>query len=400
MRIAAVCLFWLAIGIAMAAIADRRILFVGDSWTDMPQIFWLAWDEAMKARGLDPDEFGLQVGCTARSGSTAANWASDLPMLMTPLGEPISSVSGRELISLELQKYPTIDIVHLSMGGNDFNGVVGLASAVPVAQRDMVYDGIVDNIATVVEHILNVRPNMRVVICGYTFINATGKVTASVEEVNREMVKFSQKVRDYALQTPQCHYVNNLGLMQYYADTTGKAVFPGEEPDYNPMPGGNGSYEPVTDFLFDDFVHLNHEGYVLLLENCIDQYYFDWLVTPNVCEIQPLGFNPTSESLIRYHVLFNMPVSGVDVMDFKLERQGGQAAAHIEKVTGSGNEYEVYVRTGQANGSLGLSLHDNDSIVGKTGVPLGGEGDRNGSFEGPEVMVDQSIEIPAGCWSY
>ena len=65
----------------------------------------------------------------------------------------------------------------------------------------------------------------------------------------------------------------------------------------------------------------------------------------------------------------------------------------ISTIEGSGSAYTITVNTGTGNGTLGLNLVDNDSIIDATGNPLGGTGAGNGSFTG-QVYTIESVTAP------
>src|SRR5206468_1493666 len=56
----------------------------------------------------------------------------------------------------------------------------------------------------------------------------------------------------------------------------------------------------------------------------------------------------------------------------------------------SGVSYTVTVNTGSGDGSIGLNLVDNDSIVDAATNPLGGTGAGNGNFTGQVYTVDKT----------
>ena len=73
-------------------------------------------------------------------------------------------------------------------------------------------------------------------------------------------------------------------------------------------------------------------------------------------------------------------VSGVDTTDFTTVASSGLSGSSIASVTGSGSTYTVTLNTGTGNGTLGLELVDNDSIVDSLNNALGGTGAGNGNY--------------------
>ena len=85
------------------------------------------------------------------------------------------------------------------------------------------------------------------------------------------------------------------------------------------------------------------------------------------------GITRTNSDTVSWSVEFNEPVTGVDASDFELNSTG-LVGATVANVTGSGTRYIVTANTGTGEGTLGIALVDNDSIVDSVLKPLGGIG--------------------------
>ncbi len=83
---------------------------------------------------------------------------------------------------------------------------------------------------------------------------------------------------------------------------------------------------------------------------------------------------------------FREAVTGVDTSDFALVPAG--VTGTITSVAGSGASYTVTVTGVSGNGTLGLNLTDDDSIIDGVGNKLGGTGTGNGNFTGQVYSVD------------
>ena len=113
--------------------------------------------------------------------------------------------------------------------------------------------------------------------------------------------------------------------------------------------------------------------------------------TPSVLSINrslPLG-PETNATSVAYAVTFNEPVTGVAAADFLLTTDGSVQAATPVVVAGSGGTYTVTVNGIHGSGDLRLDLIDNDTIT-SGGVPLGGPGIGNGSFQGQTYNILQA----------
>ncbi len=112
-------------------------------------------------------------------------------------------------------------------------------------------------------------------------------------------------------------------------------------------------------------------------------------IAPTVQSINRVGTTPTNAASVSWTVLFSESVTAVDAGDFTLVTTGTVAGATITTVSGSGNQYTVTANTGTGNGTLGLNLVDNDTILDTSANPLGGPG-VNGNFTGQSYTIDKT----------
>lgn len=106
---------------------------------------------------------------------------------------------------------------------------------------------------------------------------------------------------------------------------------------------------------------------------------------PAVASMTLGSIDPTiPNTAVTWNVVFNVPVTGVDVSDFALVEAGGATGSSLTSVTGSGTTWTVTANSGTSDtGTLGLNLVDDDSIVSARGTPLGGTSAGNGNYVGP-----------------
>jgi lysophospholipase L1-like esterase len=252
-----------------ASAAIPKILLVGDSWPwfmMLNQSFTTALDEA----GLGQYE---AVGIyTTAPGSTARQWKRERWL---------------KKIEEELARYPTIDIVHVSLGGNDY--LQEWAPDMPLEERDKLFNGVRDDIEAVVQHILGLRPNIRVAIVEYDYVNATRrkrseKGRSTIAELNQAGQILAHMKMEVMKKYERTGYIQTYGLMQYHfgmppdiAPRT--APKPGQWPDFDPWPGGNKELGSPEVSMQDD-IHLSPKGYHVLAMHCIDTLYRNWLENP------------------------------------------------------------------------------------------------------------------------
>ncbi len=110
---------------------------------------------------------------------------------------------------------------------------------------------------------------------------------------------------------------------------------------------------------------------------------------PTVSSINRVSATPTNAAIVQWTVTISESVPGVGVgtADFALVQGGGVSGASITSVTGSGTTYTVTANTGTGDGTLGLNLVDDDSIVDLAGNRLGGTGTGNGNFTGQVYTI-------------
>jgi len=249
-----------------------RVLVVGDSWAEY------VWEQRTISWALDraghPD-LSERGELTAIGRTTAAGWAT-LP--------------SRALITTELALYPTIDVVHLSIGGNDL--LLNWNASWTPQQEAALIQQIRTDTQTVVDHIKAQRPGIRVVIAGYDYSNFQEMAplfsldwflwiylgSPSPARMGNALADFEAMRRDLALADPRVDYVHNLGLMQWffgyplYGAPRFYAPFPGQAPLYLPFPGGSASHPSPPSAMTDSF-HLNPDGYKVLVGNMTKEIY-------------------------------------------------------------------------------------------------------------------------------
>lgn len=114
-------------------------------------------------------------------------------------------------------------------------------------------------------------------------------------------------------------------------------------------------------------------------------------IPPEVSSIDRVAgsSNPTNASSVDYTVTFSEDVSGIDSSDFVLAKTGTANGSIASVSAASGDSVTVTVNTITGDGTLGLNLSDDDTILNSNGVPLGTvNGD--GSFTGQTYTVDNT----------
>ena len=139
----------------MAAAQTPRVLDVGDSWAFFPYALQSppALEEVLALPEFNLGQY-LEDGSIGLTNIFAEGW---------------DSPEQKELIHERLVALPTLDICHVSLGGNDF--VHGWKRQMTEEQKDALFDEVIDHIRNVVQFCLDERPDIRVAIVGYDYIN-------------------------------------------------------------------------------------------------------------------------------------------------------------------------------------------------------------------------------------
>jgi len=111
---------------------------------------------------------------------------------------------------------------------------------------------------------------------------------------------------------------------------------------------------------------------------------------PQVSTITRVETNPTNANTVTFLVSFTESVSGLAASDFAISESGVTGSSISGILFIGGSNYRVSVTTGNGEGTLGINITDDDSVLDAADNPLGGAGAGNGSFTSGEVYnLDQ-----------
>ena len=222
----------------------KRILVVGDSWAAFMthpmtgEIF----QHALKAEGYEEAEV-VATEKTTVPGSRADQWATNHKGKLDDLKQTLAA-------------NPTVDIVFVVIGGNDFlrEAIKTNLSNLTADDRARLWAGVRTNIQTLVNANLAVRPSLKVVLCDYDYLNVAEAARSPMKQsfngiaqsdFNRYFVDLGREKRALAEESNRCLYIQNWGLMQYcLGDPEQKyeaktVPYPGGSPAFDPYPGGD-----------------------------------------------------------------------------------------------------------------------------------------------------------------
>ena len=256
----------LVICLNAAQAAPDGLLLIGDSWADQQ---FGDQSHSMVFAALGFGQVQVFGAATVESGSTAAEWAT--PARLATIGQALTD--------------PAIEIVQLSVGGNDF--LDAWNAELDSAAQAALFAAIRADVETIVEFILDVRPDVEVLLSFYdypNFVDTLGGINGalfcaplwhSMEqptplELNIAAVDLEQSIlglKDH----PRVFHVSHFGQMQSLFGFSDMGIVPG---DLRP-PGDPALPSPTAALRFNgaDCFHLSAEGYDQLVINQFEGYF-------------------------------------------------------------------------------------------------------------------------------
>lgn len=244
------------------------VLLVGDSWADQQ---WMDQSHEMVFDTLGFGQVPVFGATTVESGSTAAEWASPAKL---------------QQISDALAAEPDIDIVQLTVGGNDFLDAwrADMDPAAEAALRAQIRT----DLDTITSHILDVRPDIEILLSFYdypNFVDTLGGLIGtlfcaplwndmaqpSALELNSAAAQVEQANAELARAHPRIFLVTHFGQMQSAFGFPDDGIPPGQI-----QPPGDPSLPSPTAALRSDGAdcfHLRAEGYDVLVTNQFEGYF-------------------------------------------------------------------------------------------------------------------------------
>ena len=259
-----------------------RVLLVGDSWA------WFMNTESTINNVFD--QWGLS-GYTFVSNATISENGADT--------KDFIKVDKQAEILNQLNLNPTIDYVHLSIGGNDFLGDWNLNMT--QGQTDSLTDDVFVRLDSIVRFIKSCRPGIKILWSGYVYTNFKEVIESlgaiqnihpfygtwqgmgfpTPIQINTLQNHVSDLITNYASTHSDFYFVNCSGLMQYiYGQTTPLGIPPGGTiaPYTVPLPLGDPNYPSnrttMRDYGFTkDCYHLSTQGYKDLISYHTQKFY-------------------------------------------------------------------------------------------------------------------------------
>jgi len=261
----------------------RRVLTVGDSWS----VFMNAnntFNNVLRKWGHSDKRYFTNL-IISENGAKTNDFLGD---------------TKQQEIAAQLEANPTIDVVHLSIGGNDVLGDWEVDWN--QEQIDALEAEVTVKLISIMDFIKSVRPGIRIVWSGYAYPNF-GEVIGSLPSaaqsthpfystwagmglpdflsINNILIGFSQSVQVYTDSDPQVDFVMCPGVLQHvFGQATPLAVEPGGtyQPFEAPMPYGFPEYPSPRNTManygfFTDAFHLSAGGYQAFIDYQFQKFY-------------------------------------------------------------------------------------------------------------------------------
>lgn len=264
-----------------------RVLLIGDSWANF-----------MNTDGTINDvltKWGHSNFKYYANGNVAVNGAETPDFLEADMQEEIQSI---------LNENPTIDFVHLSIGGNDVMGDWDINFT--QAATDQLQQEASVRLRTIIEFLKQAKPGIKVLWSGYCYPNFEeiiqnfapfqtghpfygtwdGMGQPTNLQINNLLNEFDGMVLDYTDTTPNVDFFEAPGILQYnWGQIEPLGVAPGGTyPAFTvPMPYGDPVYPSPIPAMRDygiigDCFHLSPEGYFTLVDFHARKYYHKQLM--------------------------------------------------------------------------------------------------------------------------
>jgi len=204
----------------------------------------------------------------------------------------------------QLTLHPSIEVVHLSIGGNDFLGDWKVSFT--QGRTDTLIDEVFVRLDSVIRFIKSCKPGIKIVWSGYVYTNFQEVISGAggigsthpfyntwqgmefptALQINTLQNYQSAKMVVYAATHPDVEYFEATGLMQYlYGQNPALSVPPGGTyaPYSVPMPLGDPNYpspkSTMRDYIFTkDCYHLSTQGYKDLIGYHTQKFYHKYLM--------------------------------------------------------------------------------------------------------------------------
>lgn len=261
----------------------EKILLIGDSWA-----FFMNFDGTINTISKNWGHSDIKYYTNLTLSENGAE--TDDFLLQSKVTE----------LNHRLNTMPNLEVVHLSIGGNDFLG--SWNKNYTQAKTDSLANAVIGRLDSIVDIIHTARPDVHIFWSGYVYTNF-GEVIGSMlpflqsahpfhgtwegmgfpsfSELNTIQNWFQLKIKQHYQDDPKFTYIHAPGLMQYeFGQPTALEVSPfGSYPPYSvALPDGNPNYPSPKNTMRDyaltkDCFHLSAAGYEAFISYHFQKFY-------------------------------------------------------------------------------------------------------------------------------
>ncbi len=259
-----------------------KVLLIGDSWA-----FFMSVDMTIN-RALE--KWGHSNYTYVTNAILAENGAETDDFLKP---------EKQDEILAQLQANPSIEVIHVSIGGNDILGDWNVNFT--QGQTDTLEQEVYDRMMQIFDFLKQAKPGIRILWSGYTYTNFEeviedfapfqtnhpfydtweGMGFPSFQQINAIQMHFADQMEAYCQTDPQVDYINIPAILQYTFGQNGDlGVPPGGSyaPLTAPLPYGFPDYPSPKSSMRDygltkDCFHLSPQGYDDLIGYNVRKFY-------------------------------------------------------------------------------------------------------------------------------
>ena len=266
---------------------ENKIMLIGDSWA-----FFMftdgTFDNVLDHWGMTQKRYFTNATLSV-SGARTEDFLEEARM---------------NEIENQLNSQPSLEVVHISLGGNDFLGNWNVDFTED--ETNALSDETFDEMTTLIDFIREVRPGIQIVFSGYMYANFEEVINDAApfeeshpfygnweemgfptfEELNTLLNGFSDRMEDYADVEEGIDFINVPALMQrIYGQEEPLGVDPGGTyaPYFQPLPYGDLTYPSPKVSMRDygitrDCFHLSAEGFFYMIDYQFQKFYHKFLM--------------------------------------------------------------------------------------------------------------------------
>ena len=269
-----------------------KVLVMGDSWAAF------CWQYDVHNINFDKYGFSDKKAYSTGAAISPTGGTPDLSQSGSEARNYLTTLKKSVILST-FANNPDIDIVHLSLGGNDFLG--DWDTTWTPSQINTLSIEVLDSITSIINFLRQQKPSVKILLSTYDYPNFEEAINGSTShpfynrwaamlkprfsQINNVLASVNTAIKNYALVGTNLHFVDNLGLMQYTYGQPAPLLFPPGgtyAPQSVPFPGGNSNYpSPLvamnTYFGIKDAFHLSSAGFTVFVDNQMKEFYFNAL---------------------------------------------------------------------------------------------------------------------------